>query len=255
HMDILEKMQLEMQNGISKEDFINLVETERLKIPKDVYLGGVRQVDDFIKSNKRCLFLAKGPSLCHAETMCKYGHIATVNEACLKISGTIDYAFFFDSSTLLNSKAAWDRIRLFVLPAMVFGRQINDAPIKINEIDGFPIERVVTFYKDQQDWDNKAEIVASIQSEELLTTDTAVMGLHFLTMCGYQEFMLLGHDGGIGYSDVPNVIKDRDMSKFRETIEFVAGEICKKYNTSISFYDGKVISSKYRLNRKYTRSI
>lgn len=236
-------MSIEIKKGISQSDFIKIVETERLKMPEFLNIIEARKVEDYITNKHKCLFLAKGPSLMHANTMHKYGHVATVNEACLKFDGSIDYAFFFDSSTLLNSKPAWNRIKIFVMPAALFGCQIYDAPLKINEIEGLPLERVVTFYKDQQDWNDKSEIINSIKNEELLTTDTAVMGLHFLTLYGYREFMLLGHDGGVGYAEVPNVIKDRDMTKFRNTIEFVADEISKKYPVTISFYDGKIISS------------
>jgi hypothetical protein len=194
---------------------------------------------------EKCLFLAKGPSLNFLENYLDYGHIATVNESCLTVPTTIDYAFFNDLNALLNSKPAWNRIRSFVLPVMVFDDNVDSPPIPIDSIEDFPIERAITFNQNQHTWDHQC-IQETITSKGFVNTDTSVMGLHFLIMKGYKNLFLLGHDGGIGYGEkMPCIHENRDMQKFRDILEFVSNELCKYYkNINIKFFDGKEIKSK-----------
>lgn len=187
---------------------------------------------------KKCLYVAKGPSAKFLGDYLDFGHIATVNEACTKIDKMIDYAFFFDRNALVNSQAAWEKIRTFVLPALVFGDGINDPPVCIEEIPNFPYHRAITFYHNQDLWDYN-EVVKNVHNKRLVSVDTAVMGFHFLVLSGYNDFMLLGHDGGVGYVDgVPCVHPERNMQVFRDNMVNLIKALKSIYDIRVKFYDG-----------------
>jgi hypothetical protein len=108
--------------------------------------------------------------------------------------------------------------------------------VSIENIPEFPIEKAVILYSSQDEF-NKKNIKHKIKLNKLVITDTAVLGMHFLTLCGYNDFMLLGHDGGIGYAnDVPNLSKERNMQKFRDELNFVVKQLKKKFKIKVKFY-------------------
>lgn len=218
------------------DKFQKIVEKTNIHIPKNFNISGVRTLTEQLNECKECVFLAKGPSLCFAKDYIKNKHVATVNEACLYVSGSIDYAFFYDKNALENSKPAWSKIKTFVMSSLLYGDKINDPYVPIDEIKDLPLERVVTFYEDQHEWDY-IKIKESIVKGRFINTDTAVMGLHFLVLSGYKNIFLLGHDGGIGYANgVHGISKKRDLTRFREIIEFVSNEFRNKYSVKIEFY-------------------
>jgi len=217
-------------------DYQEKTEKTNIVIPCDFTVPNVRTIFDYVNSNKRCVFVAKGPSARHIEEYVDFGHIATVNEACLLVPNGIDFAFFYDKDALENSKPAWGRIKTFVMSAVLYGETFDDDCVPITEIEGLPLDRVLTFYEDQHDWDHE-KVKASMQTDRFINTDTATMGLHFLLMNGYKEILLLGHDGGIGYAEgVCAKDKKREMSRFRDMMELVSKEFEKKYNSKIRFF-------------------
>lgn len=218
--------------------FINAVENCRLTMPaKKVLPIGAKQLNVYLRDKNKILFAAKGPSLNHIDKFKNYTNYATVNEACCKIDGTIDFAFFFDKNALLNSFEAWERINHFVMPAYLFDDGTDDPPIAVASIKNLAKHKVIFFEEDQDDFVYE-KIVEKINHEKLLTVDTAIMGLHFLVLMGFQEIFLLGHDGGVGYADgVPCLCANRDMQGFRDRINFCRQKFAKKYQIKITFFD------------------
>ena len=230
-----------------KKKLIEEVEKIRLSIPKDFVLRKKMVTwQNYFGQLDKCLFLGKGPSLDFLDNYKDYAHIATVNESCLK-APHVDFGFFFDHNTLMRSKKAWGKIKTFVLPAMVFGDIVNgsiEKPIRIDNIQGLPLDRVIVVYENQHSWE-KEEIRNSISCKKLINTDTSVMGLHFLVKSGFRNIFLLGHDGKKGYAkDMPCIAKDRDMQKYRDIIEFVSQELTSIHiDLRIEFFDGTYFPS------------
>ncbi len=216
-------------------EFQNKIEKTNIKID-GFRIRGLRTVDEHVGSLQKCLFVAKGPSLKFANNYTSNRHIATVNESCLKVDGQIDYAFFYDLNTLINSKSAWNRIKAFVMSAVIYGNKIDDDWVKIDTIPDLPLDRVITFYDDQHPWDYRA-INKSLENGRFINTDTSVMGLHFLVKCGYKDIFLIGHDGGIGYAnEVHGSSRNRNLQRFRDIIEFVSNGLMKRHSDlNISF--------------------
>lgn len=223
------------------EKLIKDIEKCKLKIPKNFKLDCLHKN---IKNHlsKRCLYLAKGPSLDFINNYLDFENIATVNEACLKVDTIIDYAFFLDKNALLNSEPCWHKIKNFVVPALIFedgyyeNNKYISKTISIENIKNFPINRAIISYASQESF-NKSRIESKIKSNKLVVTDTAVMGMHFLTMCGYNDFMLLGHDGGKGYAkDMPNLSKERNMQDFRDQLNFVIKNLKNKFKIKVRFH-------------------
>jgi len=182
--------------------------------------------------------VAKGPSATYAVDHIPYcGAVATVNEAIMLVPHA-DFAFFSDECALRNCEEHWDKIRTFVCPAMVHNEQSGLTPVS----DILPADRnVLVTHRSQMDW-VPDDIRHSIVCSKLVTTDTSVMGLHFLHLAGFKDFLLYGHDGGVGYAPgIPYMYEDRPMHKFREQIEAVADELAFTYYTRIEFADGKII--------------
>ena len=206
-----------------------------IKIRDGFKIPGVRELHWNIKNKHKCLFAAKGPSLNSIDKYRDFGHIATVNEACLRVSGPIEYAFFYDNNTVNNSRPVWDKIKTFVMSSILYGDKIDDKFVSISDIDGLPLDRAITFYEDQHIWDHNA-VEISLMNGRFINTDTAVMGLHFLILHGYTDIKLLGHDGGIGYADgVYGTCEDRNMARFRNIMEFVVKLFTEKYGVNIEF--------------------
>lgn len=224
------------------EKLIKDIENCKLIIPKHFELKCLHKTTDEYFS-KKCLYVAKGPSLNHIDDYINnYENIATVNESCLKVNRIIDFAFFLDKNAILNSKSSWHKIKNFVVPAMVFddGYYKNDnfvnETISVEDIPEFPIEKAIILYSSQDEF-NKKVIEHKIKLNKLVITDTAVFGMHFLTLCGYNDFMLLGHDGGVGYANnMPNLSNKRNMQKFRDELNFVIKTLKKKFKIKVKFY-------------------
>lgn len=218
--------------------FIEAVEKCRLSMPlKKVFPTSATPLDNFLSDKNKILFAAKGPSLNHIGQFKNYINYATVNEACCKIDNSIEFAFFFDKNALLNSSEAWDRIQHFVMPAYLFDDGIDDPPIPLTSIAKLPKHKVIFFEENQDDFAHE-RIVEKINHEKLLTVDTAIMGLHFLVLWGFQDIFLIGHDGGKGYADgVPCLHLNRNMQEFRDRINFCRQELVKKYQIKITFFD------------------
>jgi hypothetical protein len=222
------------------------VEATNVRIPKGFKIPA-RTIDSHLNIRNKCLFVAKGPSLAKVNDFKDFGHVATVNESCLRVPGPIDYAFFYDERTIEGSRPAWDRIKTFVISPIVYGGGVRDFDLftPLTEIRGFPVDRLLTFYEDQHEWDYQ-KMEESAEIGRLLNTDTAVMGLNFLVWNGYEHIYLLGHDGGIGYADgvgISGNFVNRDLSRFREIME-VAIQILTKHNRlKVEFYDGKIFYS------------
>ena len=217
----------------------DMLDRARIQIPEG-YQSSYRDVEEWRRRRGRVLYVAKGPSAARASDYIRYaGTVATVNEAILLVPYS-DYAFFSDENALMNCRAHWHRIGKFVCPAYVHKDQRGVGSIPVTDVLGHDRNVVVT-HRSQMDWDPK-KVEESVDAEELLTTDTSVMGLHFLHLAGFTDFLLYGHDGGIGYADgVPCLRQDRDMQRFREKIEFVSNELSLHHGTRIEFADGKVI--------------
>jgi len=219
-----------------REEFQSKIEETNIVIPTGFKINGIRTIAEHLSKSKKCLYLAKGPSLEFVDNHLWFGHVATVNEACLRVPGPIDFAFFYDKNTLENSKPAWNRIKTFVMSSLLYGDKINDDYVSIADIDDLPLDRVLTFYKDQHEWDFD-KIEDSLKNDEFVNTDTSVMGLHFLIMCGYSDILLLGHDGGVGYAgDIFGSSPNRNLTRFREIIEFVSEKLSNKYGVRIKFF-------------------
>lgn len=227
--------------------FQRYMERLKLKIPPEFKLSPpIRTMRGHLQCRERCLYVAKGPSLAHATTFADYGHTAAVNESCLKIDGPIDYAFFYDHVALERTREVWSRIRTFVMSAILYNDDPGKNRISLDEIEGLPRERVLTFYEDQHPW-NLTSLATSLAEDRFLNVDTSVMGLHFLAMAGYRDILLVGHDGGLGYADGmlgprPDLTQTRDFARYRTLMETVAKLLADKYRMTIRFYDGVVIS-------------
>jgi len=216
---------------------IQAIENCRLKIPcPAITPDKAKKIDSFFNCEK-ILYAAKGPSLEKYKLFDQYEHIATVNEACCKIDKGIEYAFFFDKNAILNSKESWNKIKNFVSPSYVFEDEIDADPVSISNIENFPLYRSIYFEEDQMDFD-KSAIQRKITNKQLLTVDTAIMGLHYLVLAGYKEIFLLGHDGGIGYAEgIPCLKKNRNMQQFRDRIEFCSKLLRQAHGVRIIFYE------------------
>jgi len=222
------------------DSYIKAVENCRLKLPKNKLVPEKStNLEKFINHKNKILFAAKGPSLNAIHKFSSFVNYATVNEACCKIKTAIRFAFFFDKNALMNSAEAWDRIEHFVMPSYLFDDGLDAPPVAVASIVNLPQEKIIFFEKDQDEFETNA-IIKKINNDELLTIDTAIMGLHFLTLYGFKEIFLLGHDGGFGYADdVPCLSRERNMQGFRERIEFCSKELTKKHEATIKFYGEK----------------
>lgn len=227
------------QHGLTDAEYVKAVERCRLTIPPD-FKSEFTDIQKWLLQRKNVLFLGKGPSLEHAAAEAhNYGVIATVNEACLAVDH-VDYAFFTDQIALMNCRDHWEKIGMFVCPAMVHGDGIDDPPVPLETVLGNAPSVCVT-HDSQLPWDERF-VQEWINQDRLLTVDTSIMGLHFLHLIGCRNFRLLGHDGGVGYDpSMPNINPDRNMTEFRDRLEETAWMLVEKYGTHLHFFDGEII--------------
>jgi hypothetical protein len=207
---------------------------ERLVIPdRDVAVLGL---DDFLRKEE-CVYVGKGPSATRAGEWTSICRVATVNEACLLVDGPVDYAFFTDAVTILNSKPAWDRIRHFVTPVFVHGEGPGAAPVPVDQIDGVPLDRFLCFRQNQ----SPPEKLPKLHEDgRWLFSDTAVLGFHVLLTLGFTDFVLLGHDGGVGYADgVPCEDRGKNNDDKRAALEMAMTLLKEKFKFTAVWFRGE----------------
>ena len=204
-------------------------------------------LSEYLKKNRknggRCLYVGKGPSAEYANKYRKFGDVCVINEASAVVKGDIDYTIVVDLERLEGMRADWHRIKTFFVPDKLFENGKVPASIPIKSVKGFPLEKAVIFPSNSWISDYKWSIYNSFRKGKLIFSHTATIGLHLLVLLGYDDFYILGNDGGVGYAkgvsypkEMEKAVKTKNRDRKRQVLEYVCYLFSKKYKLKIRFW-------------------
>src|SRR3989344_6188575 len=202
---------------------------------------------EYIKKNKRkagrCLYVGKGPSAKHANKYRNFGDVCVINEASSIVKGEIDYAVVVDFERLEGMRPDWNRIKTFFVPDKLIrnGKTPGDAPIQ--SVKDFPLEKAVVFPSRFWIPHHKRNIDKMFRKRKLIYPNTVTVGFHILSILGYNDFYILGNDGGVGYAEgIPypkeneHAVKTRNRDIKRIVLEYVIRLLSKRYKLKVRFW-------------------
>ena len=195
----------------------------------------MRLLSRFVQQSGRCLLVIPGPSSIEVGSLLGFGHVATVNRGALLVRGPIDFAFCNDLEALEQIRAAWDRIRTFVIPDRLgIGSRVSTRSWA--EFEGVPIDRTLIFPHEPLT-ETESKIAGVVDDpDRIVTFNSAGAGLHALARLGYRKVQVIGCDGGTGYSPLLHYGGyGSDFSVIRDRMHYLAGLLDQTHGCEVRF--------------------
>ena len=137
----------------------------------------------------------------------------------------------------------WNRIKTFFVPDKLIrnGETPGDAPIQ--SVKDFPLEKAVVFPSRFWIPHHKRNLNKMFRKRKLIYPNTVTVGFHILSILGYNDFYILGNDGGVGYAEgIPypkeneHAVKTRNRNIKRIVLEYVIRLLSKRYKLKVRFW-------------------